>query len=156
MLQGHAYALAGDQATARLAFGEAVRLSAESEDAPLINQICRLGSLDDADGQIAQIVMPVCDHAVGLAPDTDAGPYHDSRGIARALAGDLKGAAEDFGAFVAWINNHPDYAGLLPARQDWLKTLAAGQNPIDPAVIQALRLENANDLALVAGNQVKP
>jgi hypothetical protein len=69
---------------------------------------------------------------VALAPD--AGEIRDSRGIARALTGNTKGAIEDFQAFVTWTKDKKDKL----QRQRWVNALRAGQNPFTPEEIKSL------------------
>ncbi|NIM49704.1 MAG: hypothetical protein GTN62_05610 [Gemmatimonadales bacterium] len=95
----------------------------------LWNNLCWWGSLW---GHAAD-VMTACDRAVALIPDD--GGNRDSRGLARALTGDLDGAIVDFEAFVAWTPDDEDRA----QRQGWIDTLRAGENPFTPEVLEALR-----------------
>ena len=93
------------------------------------NTLCWFGSLDGG----AKDVMFACEKAVALAPKH--GGIRDSRGVARALTGDTKGAIEDFEAFVQWIDND-EYKSK---RQGWIKDLRAGKNPFTPEVLRELR-----------------
>ncbi len=78
-------------------------------------------------------VMAACEQAVALAPD-HAG-IRESRGLARALTGDVAGAIDDFEAFVAWTGSDRSRA----QRQDWIDALRAGQNPFTPELLERLR-----------------
>ena len=78
-------------------------------------------------------VMAACEQAVALAPDH--GDIRDSRGLARALTGDVAGAIDDFEAYVAWTGNDRSRA----QRQDWIDALRAGQNPFTPELLARLR-----------------
>lgn len=49
------------------------------------------------------MVMFACEKAVKLAPDN--GIFRESRGLARALTGDYKGATPDFEAYITQTNN---------------------------------------------------
>ena len=71
--------------------------------------------------------------AVALVPDN--GDVRDSRGLARALTGDVAGAIDDFEAFVAWTQNDRDRA----QRQDWIAALRAGENPFTAEELRSLR-----------------
>ncbi|MEE9234886.1 MAG: alpha/beta hydrolase [Candidatus Acidoferrales bacterium] len=93
------------------------------------NQLCWQGSLW---GYAAE-VMPACEQAVALAPDN--GNIRDSRGLARALTGDLAGAIQDFQAFVAFTQNERARA----QRQEWIDALREGRNPFTPEVLEKLR-----------------
>lgn len=93
------------------------------------NGLCWYASLA---GQ-ARRAMPACEAAV--APDTTIVAYRDSRGLARALTGDLDGARDDFAYCVA---NAP--AGEFhDTRAAWLAALRAGENPFTPEVVERLR-----------------
>jgi hypothetical protein len=92
------------------------------------NTLCWDGSLQGYTKQ----VMFACEKAVALAPNK--GHYRDSRGVARALTGNTKGAIEDFQAFIAWTDNK-EYKSQ---RQRWVNALRAGQNPFTPEEIKSL------------------
>ncbi|MGJ5672431.1 MAG: AAA-like domain-containing protein [Nostochopsis sp.] len=95
------------------------------------NNLCWEGSLRG----YAKDVMFACEKAVFLLPDD--GNVHDSRGLARALTGDTKGAVEDFQVYIQWIDN----PGAKAKRQSWVKDLSAGKNPLTPEVLQKLQSE---------------
>ncbi len=77
--------------------------------------------------------MAACEQAVALAPDR--GNIRDSRGLARALTGDVAGAIDDFEAFVAWTGRDRSRA----QRQDWIVALRSGENTFTVEVLRALR-----------------
>ncbi|UYD38570.1 hypothetical protein [Tolypothrix sp. PCC 7601] len=77
-------------------------------------------------------VIYACEKAVALVPND--GEILDSRGIARALTGNTKGAIEDFQAFIAWTSNPKDKS----KRQHWVNTLRTGRNPFTDKEIQSL------------------
>ncbi len=81
----------------------------------------------------AETVMSICEKVV--AADPDNGEYRDSRGLARAMTGDVEGAIADFQAFVEWTEEDDRKA----QRQAWIKDLQAGKNPFTPKVLQTLR-----------------
>jgi tetratricopeptide (TPR) repeat protein len=92
------------------------------------NQVCWFGSLTGG----AALVLDACAKAVAISPDNAS--IRDSRGLARALTGDVNGAIEDFKAFVA---SRPD----LPEADDrrrWIDALAVGQNPFTAEVLKQL------------------
>jgi WD40 repeat protein len=97
------------------------------------NQLCWLGSLS---GQ-ATAVMKACQQAVSLNPED--GNIRDSRGLARALAGDTKGAIEDFSFFVEWTKKTGKQADLREQREQWATALKAGKNPFDAETLKKLR-----------------
>lgn len=93
------------------------------------NQLCWNGSLW---GHAAD-VMAECERAVSLAPGD--GGIRDSRGLARALTGDVAGAIADFEAFVALAGGDRARA----QRQDWIVALQSGKNPFTAEVLERLR-----------------
>jgi WD40 repeat protein len=93
------------------------------------NGLCWYGSLNG----YAQEVLFACENAVKLAPKK--GNIRDSRGLARALTGDYKGAIEDFQAYVEWTNNEEK----KKQRQEWIKTLKAGKNPFTRELLEKLK-----------------
>jgi tetratricopeptide (TPR) repeat protein len=104
-------------------------------DAASWNILCWFGSIA---GQAAA-VMDACEQAVTLSPDN--GAYHDSRGLARALAGNSAGAIEDFNAFIDWAQEPRGPYDEIPERKAWIAALQAGRNPFDQATLEKLRNE---------------
>lgn len=84
-------------------------------------------------------MVPICERAVELDPVH--GGIIDSRGLARALTGDYKGAIEDFEFFVEWSKEDPDYEEDRLKREGWIIELKAGRNPFDPETLEALKDE---------------
>ncbi|PLZ80949.1 hypothetical protein CEN44_29050 [Fischerella muscicola CCMEE 5323] len=95
------------------------------------NSLCWEGGLRG----YAKDVMFACEKAVSLIPDD--GNIRDSRGLARALTGDTKGAIEDFEAYIKSIDDPQAKA----KRQSWVKDLKAGKNPFTPEELQKLQGE---------------
>jgi len=93
------------------------------------NNVCWRASL----GGLAQRAQAACDAAV--APDTTVLASRDSRGLARALAGDIKGAIADF----AYVVEHAKQGTFLEKRAAWLEVLRAGKNPFTEQVLEELR-----------------
>ena len=93
------------------------------------NGLCWGGSL----AGYAQDVLFACEKAVELTPQD--GGILDSRGLARALTGDFRGAIADFEAFIAWTDDSERKA----QRQAWIQALQAGQNPFTPDVLESLK-----------------
>jgi len=89
----------------------------------------------------AAAVLAACDLAVDKATAERVGYYRDSRGVARAAAGDLEGARADFAAFIDWADRNARSGPEFDLRRQWLKALEAGRNPIDRATLQTLRKE---------------
>ena len=59
----------------------------------------------------------------------------DSRGLARALTGDIEGAIADFQVFVEWTSNEEKKA----QRQEWIKVLQTGGDPFTDKLLKELR-----------------
>jgi hypothetical protein len=83
----------------------------------------------------AAAVLPACEQAVARAPVGDKGyaGAHLARGIARALTGDLNGAATDLA-----VASGPEEDGRITA---WLDDLRAGRSPFTSVVLERLRKE---------------
>jgi hypothetical protein len=87
------------------------------------NATCRTGSLWGYSGEM----QPACDRAVELK-ESDPGA-RDSRGLARALAGDPRRAIEDLRYFLAKGN---PTAAVKERRARWIARLEQGLEPFDP------------------------
>lgn len=84
----------------------------------------------------AKTVLPACETAVSLGPRS--GMLRDSRGLARALRGDLAGAIEDFEFFLA-VEDAEHLQRFKPERRRWVEMLGAGDDPFDRATLEQLR-----------------
>jgi len=102
------------------------------------NNLCWLGALNGQPAQAAQ-VMKACEYAVELDPE-ELGNV-DTRGVARAVAGDHKGAIEDFQKFIdKWDGDgSPEGARIKEQRRGWIKALNEGKNPFTSDVLLELR-----------------
>jgi tetratricopeptide (TPR) repeat protein len=119
----------GDIEKALAAYAEAQRLNPTLEiPATVGNNLCRWGSL----WGFAAEVMDACDTAVALEPEN--GRFRDSRGLARALTGNIEGAIEDFQAFVDWTDEQERKA----KRQRWIEALRVDENPFTKEEIENL------------------
>ena len=128
--EGEQLAQSGNIPAALEAYAQAVSLdSVRTAEAEPWNTLCWFGSLWDH----AREVLFACDRAVALAPN--AGWIVDSRGLARALTGNVAGAVADFETFVDWT---PDRAER-DQRLEWISHLRAGRNPFTADVLRALR-----------------
>lgn len=96
------------------------------------DSLCWRGSLNG----YAKDVMFACEKAVTLDPEN--GWIRDSRGVARALTGNNKGAIEDFEAFLKWADKNETYKSNKPQRQGWIDILKAGNNPLTPEEMKKL------------------
>ena len=106
--------------------------SGPAETAGYWNSLCWYGAIWGH----AQDVLAACDEAVEEAPEN--GSPRDSRGISRALTGDLEGAVADFEEFVRWTV-------LTEARTErlrWIEALQHGENPLTEEVLIRLREED--------------
>lgn len=121
-------AINGNIKEALAAFDEAQKLDSKSMSAEDWNLLCWIGSLRDQ----AKEVQGACETAVTLDPDN----FHirDSRGLARALAGDKRGAIEDFEAYVKKAED----ADRRSERQAWIAALRQDKNPFTPKLLKTL------------------
>jgi tetratricopeptide (TPR) repeat protein len=121
----------GDVDAALTAYQEAQHLDRDLEiSAEFWNELCWYGSLQNR----AADVLFAGEKAVELEPHN--GSYRETRGLAKALTGDIPGAIEDFQAALD--------SGLFEGerkqqRQHWLDALRAGENPFTPEELAALR-----------------
>lgn len=131
------YATLGQPAAAEASFTEAIRAANSDRDHQLANSICWSGSLNG----FAKVVMPACERAVALAPPVEIGLDLDSRGVARAITGDITGAIADFKAYLAWAGGQETFAPYRQKRQAWIEALQKGENPFDAATLRSLKTE---------------
>ena len=150
VIQGSKLAQEGKIKKAITAYAEAqksdpkLQISAESWE-----KICWYGSLHN---QAAEVI-DICEKVVALEPENAR--FKDSRGIARALTGNNKGAIEDFQAYINWIDtNIPKSTEenvkqklelQKRQRQYWMKMLRANKNPFTPEEIKILLNENSTN-----------
>ncbi|MDD5321857.1 MAG: TIR domain-containing protein [Methylococcales bacterium] len=135
--KGQEFARAGQIQEAIAAYAHAQQLDPKSMSADAWNSLCWNGSVM---GHAAE-VKKACQQAVSLSSQTEYGFYRDSRGVARALTGNTRGAIEDFQAFVAWAMKEKIDVALRKRREDWIIALKAGKNPFDEATLKKLREE---------------
>jgi len=91
--------------------------------------LCWFGSLH----RRAEDVMFACQKAVSLAPDNEV--IRDSRGLARALTGDIQGAIDDFQFYVNRTYNEERKSQV----QGWIEQLQAGDDPFTDEVLEELK-----------------
>jgi tetratricopeptide (TPR) repeat protein len=96
------------------------------------DSLCRQGSLQ---GYVKNVVNDACEKAVKFAPEN--GNIRDSRGLARALVGNYAGAIEDFQVFIKLSKDDE----ARKQREDWVKDLQAGKNPLTWEVLERLGAE---------------
>ena len=92
------------------------------------NTLCRFGSL----WRHADEVMFACERAVELQPDDR--DIRETRGVARAITGDIKGAIEDFEYYIKKVKD----AVKKSQRQRWVDALRAGEDPFTDEEIKTL------------------
>ncbi len=98
--------------------------------------LCWGYALDQQPGR----ALPHCDAAVRLDPTARS---RDARAMAYAEQGRLSDAAADWQAFLNWLGQQPESLRVRygSSRSDWLQKAQAGQNPIDPSILDKLRRE---------------
>jgi tetratricopeptide (TPR) repeat protein len=134
--QGRTLARQGEVEAAVAAFEDAQDIDPELEISAFDwNTLCWFGSLY---GQAAEVEY-ACEQAVALDPDH--GGIRDSRGVNRALLGEVDGAIEDFEAFVAFYQDDDPYKEYVSKRKAWIEALRTGENPFDEETLAALREE---------------
>lgn len=84
----------------------------------------------------ATMALPICERAVAAAP-TDVNII-DSRGLARALTGDVIGAIADFERYTS---SNED-ARLRGQRRDWVNSLRRGSSPFTQQLLNQLLQES--------------
>jgi WD40 repeat protein len=99
------------------------------------NSLCWHGALHNE----AQAVLSACDAAVKLDPANVR--VRDSRGVARALAGDIPGAIEDFQVFIKGT----DWEKGKQQRQGWVEALKKGENPLTEEELDRLLESETGD-----------
>jgi len=102
-------------------------------DLNVLWDICKNGGLDG----YADRILEYCDRAIELSPDDP--DLHDSRGMARAMTGNLKGAIEDFQFYVDGAIHLGYSETLIQERQKWILRLQEGVNPFTSEVINQLK-----------------
>ncbi|MCB8788777.1 WD40 repeat domain-containing protein [Planktothrix agardhii] len=113
-----------------LAYNQAQTLDSQLKiSASSWNTLCWKGSLNSK----AKEVIFACNKAVELDPKN--GWIYNSRGLARALTGDFKGAIEDFEMFVKSAGNDED----KKERKAWIESLNKGKNPFTDEELEQLR-----------------
>ncbi|QZZ22929.1 WD40 repeat domain-containing protein [Leptothermofonsia sichuanensis E412] len=116
-----------------------VKISVDNWD-----ELCWYGSLYG----FPKEVLFACDKAIALAttaiaPSDNIAYYRDSRGIARAMMGDAKGAMTDFQSYVNWTQGKADWSEGRKRRQGWIESLrrSPSRTPFTQEDLKALRDE---------------
>jgi WD40 repeat protein/tetratricopeptide (TPR) repeat protein len=127
--QGETFEKQGEYHKALVAYQKAQKLAPDIEiSAESWNSICWFGSLKGK----APDVIYACEEAVKISPDN--ANFRDSRGLAKALKGDIKGAISDFQTYI----NSTDNEELKRQRQRWIESLHRGKNPFTSQEIKIL------------------
>ncbi len=95
-----------------------------------LNLLCWRGSLTGN----AEKVIECCDKA--LESDKENYSFRDSRGLARALTGDIQGAIKDFQFAVDHVDKSRET--FKKQRQSWIRQLNADENPFTKEQLQKL------------------
>ena len=123
---GLTFAEQGDIENAIAAYKKAQQIDAGLEIfAHYWNRLCWNGSLY---GYAAKVI-DACEKAVAYHPENKI--YHDSRGFARALSGNIQGAIKDFQFYIEGIENEAH----KQKRQGWINALQNGKNPLTEKVL---------------------
>jgi tetratricopeptide (TPR) repeat protein len=131
--QGEEFHRQGQLAESVSAYREAVELDPDTRiSAFVLNDICWNGVKQDLAGE----VLWACNQAVAREPEN--GSFHDSRGVARVLTGDIAGAIEDFEAFIDLGSEYDRSAEAIAVRQRWIAGLRTGQRPSTFAGLESL------------------
>ena len=126
----------GEVVSSRVAISKAIMLVPDITVNPKIwNEICWQGTLS---GMVAQS-LDACEQAVSSAPEN--GYFHDSRGLARALIGDIDRAIADFTFAIQWAKETGYDESFITSRQRYVDELKAGKNPFTAVELQRLREE---------------
>jgi tetratricopeptide (TPR) repeat protein len=99
------------------------------------NQLCWNGSIW---GHAAE-VMFACERAVAMDEGSGRFGSADSRGLARALVGNLEGALADFLDFVDAASSADAIGDIVAQRKSWIARLERGENPVTPEVLAELQ-----------------
>jgi WD40 repeat protein len=126
--QGMSLAQEGKIKPAVEAFAEARRIDASVITQDEWNYLCWQGAVRN----FARDVIEACETAVALVPGS--AHVRDSRGVALALLGKFKEAAEDFAVFV----KASDEVDRRAQRQAWIKVLSQGRSPFTTEVLRSI------------------
>jgi uncharacterized protein YjbI with pentapeptide repeats len=103
--------------------------------------LCWVGALHNQ----AKIILFASDKATHSNPKFPI--FRDTRGLVRALTGDIQGAIEDFESVVEEISGHSVFGSAYrflgyedtEMRTKWLEALRLGVNPLTPEILEAMR-----------------
>jgi WD40 repeat protein len=138
--RGKRHAQEGSVENAVMEFAKSVQVLAQDKDlystldmsAKDWNAVCWYGSLSGFGPE----VITACEKAVEL--EEGNGGYQDSRGVARALTGDVEGAIEDFKFYVQWAPGAGRPQSWIDQRVSWIQELEQGRIPFDGPMLKSL------------------
>jgi len=124
-------------------YRKAIEVNPKSDVA--YNGICWTGSLAGK----AQDILSDCEKSVELASPLEKDWNRDSRGLARAITGNISGAIEDFQAYLKWLDTSSsiqdsEKSKYRVKRRRWIEELRAGKPPSEiftREVLEELRKE---------------
>ncbi len=143
--QGRELFRIGEFKEAIAAFNKALEFNPDLQISALDwNTLCWFGSVYNHAGD----AMFACEKAVAKAPEEgiiapEEGMIIHSRGLARSLTGDYKGAIEDFEVFVKQTDD--DEKSEV---QSWINDLQNGKNPFTPEVLEELRNQTLEETSV--------
>src|SRR5207249_2237241 len=121
-----------------------------------LNDLCWVGSLSGYATKVLSFGEKAVEQAASDSAVGSKGAIRDSRGLARALAGNVDGAIDDFQAYV----NDPGMASkaTLDLRRRWIKQLQDGLKPEDiftEKLLKALLNKSGGDFFIIDANEQK-
>lgn len=134
-----AQSLAADETAVKETLAQALPLAETmaTNAAPMWETLCRYGVLY---GAADQVVDKACEWAVALADQDLLATSRESRGLARALTGDIQGSIADFTFYVGTV-------GGSTIHENWITRLEAGEEPsaiFDAETLTALKTKSTN------------
>lgn len=112
---------------------EVVEAIVEFGDAGVNSDVCWAGAIYG----VADIVIDACEQAVTLNPDVSY--YYESRGVARALMGEMSAAGADLKMAIEIAREGQQGADRIEMWQAWAQQIEQGQNPFDQQTLNQLR-----------------
>lgn len=80
---------------------------------------------------VLYLVLQVVSNPNGVRLASNDGEIRDSRGLARALSGDIPGAIADFQFYVDWMKARGGSGGRITTRAAWIAALQAVADPAE-------------------------
>jgi WD40 repeat protein len=128
----------GNFSEALQAYKQAQTLNPNYIPPPIIlNEYCWYGSLL---GHAAEVLW-AGDMAV---TSTHIAQFNDTRGLARAITGDYKGAIQDFTKYIDSAKKFKETRERIAKRETWIEELESGRNPFDEKTLETLLQESGS------------